>query len=66
MIAKPSKKSREDTQPSSTTYLQSFREVFTHIYGAIAYSRRSGMTTGPPPNIIVPISDISASVQIAE
>lgn len=37
------------------------RTVYS-IVRAFAYSRRRGMTTGPPPNIIVPISDISDSV----
>ena len=29
MMAKPSRKSREDTQPSSTTYLHGLRDFFT-------------------------------------
>ena len=37
MMARPRRKSRDDTHPGTTTY-----------------SRRSGMTTGPPPKMMVP------------
>ena len=37
MMARPSRKSRGETHPGSTTY-----------------ERRSGMTTGPPPKMMVP------------
>lgn len=37
MMARPMRKSRDETQPGSTTY-----------------SRSSGMTTGPPPKMMVP------------
>lgn len=54
MMASPSRKSLVDTQPSATMYLQLFELLCVGGTAKITYSLRSGMTTGPPPNMIVP------------
>lgn len=50
--ARPSRKSLEDTQPSATIYLRPGIQSSADLHDGFTHSRSSGITTGPPPNII--------------